>query len=466
MNELRHDVCGEVAPLLYCLTAALDDASGSAEALRYAQDCEARAAYLPKLLAAAPASALCEIAIVGAGIIGTGIAMAFADQGIPVTLLDRQQSALDGALSLIGERYENSVRKGKIAEEEGLRRMGLVSSTLDYDDIRDADLVIEAVYEEIGTKEEVFRQLDQVLKPGAILATSTSTLDVEAIAAFTDRPAAVIGLHFVSPAHKMPLLQVVRGQLTAEGVLNSVVRLGQVLNKLVVVSHAASGLIGNHLLDQYWRQALFLVDEGCSVVRIDSVMEAWGMAMGPFRMMDMVGNDLHWAIRRRHYIEEPHLRYSRIADQLCELGRFGRKSGAGWYRYEGRESAPYPDGAVDALIRKHRLQTAAVQREVSDEEIVNRLVLALVNEGARILDRDSALAPQDIDTVYVAGYGFPRFRGGPMYYADSVGIEGVLDTMAQFAGQAGMDSGFWRPAARLVDVAEKHERLISSKFQG
>ncbi len=437
MSELQCDPHGESA----------------AAALCYAQGCEERAAYLPDLPADAPVRELRGIAIVGAGIIGSGIAMAFADRGIHVTLLDRQQSALDNALALIRERYENNLRSGNLSEAECRRRIGLIGATLDYDDVRDADLAIEAVFEEIGTKEAVFRKLDQVLKPGAMLATSTSTLDVDAIAAFTHRPADVIGLHFVSPAHKMPLLQVVRGQRTADGVLNSVVRLGQALDKLVVVSQAASGLIGNRLLDQYWRQALFLVDEGCSVERIDSVLEAWGMAMGPFRMMDMVGNDLHWAIRRRHYIEQPQLRYSRIADKLCELGRFGRKSGAGWYRYERHGSTSHADSAVDTLIRSHRAETGAVQREVSDDEIVNRLVFALINEGARILDNDPALGPGDIDTVYVAGYGFPRFRGGPMYYADTIGIGTLLATMERFATQARGDRDFWTPAPLLVRLA-------------
>lgn len=434
------------------------DPSGEAAALRYTQGCAA--AHLPNLQSDAPARELRNIAIVGAGIIGSGIAMAFADQGVPITLLDRQQSALDNALSLIRERYEKSARQGNLGEAECARRIGLIKATLDYNDIRDADLVIEAVFEEISAKESVFRQLDRVLKPGAMLATSTSTLDVDAIAAFTGRPADVIGLHFVSPAHKMPLLQVVRGQRTADGVLNAVVRLGQALDKMVVVSQAASGLIGNRLLDQYWRQALFLVDEGCPVERIDALLEAWGMAMGPFRMMDMVGNDLHWAIRRRHYIEQPRMRYSRIADKLCELGRFGCKSGAGWYRYERGESTPHADSAVDGLIRSHRAETGAIQREVSDEEIVNRLVFALINEGARILDNDPALGPADIDTVYVAGYGFPRFRGGPMYYADTIGIGKVLGAMEHFARQAGGDRDFWAPAPLLLRLAATGERLV------
>lgn len=430
-----------------------DEQSSSPEALRYAQHCEALAAHLPNLPTDVALSGPGSIAIVGAGIIGSGIAMAFADHGIAVTLLDRQQSALDNALSLIQERYAISVSKGNLSEEAYQHRLGLIRPTLDYADIRDADLCIEVVYEEIGAKEAVFRTLDRVLKPGCILATGASTLDIDAIAAFTGRPADVVGLHFVSPAHKMPLLQVVRGQLTTDAVVHSVVQLGRVLNKLVVVSQAASGLIGNRLLDQYWRQALFLLDEGCSVERIDSALEAWGMAMGPFRMMDMVGNDLHWAIRRRHYIEQPDIRYSRIADKLCELGRFGCKSGAGWYRYERRDNTPYPDSAVDALIRRHRTETGAIQREVSDEEIVNRLVFALINEGARILDNDSSLGPSDIDTVYVAGYGFPRFRGGPMFYANTVGIGTVLEAMAQFAAQSAGDSAFWTPAPLLVRKA-------------
>jgi 3-hydroxyacyl-CoA dehydrogenase len=443
MNEHQHDRCG---PITVLPDVAVD-------ALRYAQDCAERAAHLPNLLTDAPARALSDIAIVGAGIIGCGIAIAFADRGFPVTLLDRQQSALDSALSLIRENYEKNLRKGNLSAEDCQRRIGLIKATLDYADIHDADLAIEAVFEEIGAKEDVFIQLGRGLKPGAILATSTSTLDVDTIAAFSGRPADVVGLHFVSPAHKMPLLQVVRGLHTADDVINTVVRLGQALDKLVVISRAASGLIGNRLLDQYWRQALFLVDEGCSVERIDAALEAWGMAMGPFRMMDMVGNDLHWAIRRRHYIEQPSMRYSRIADKLCELGRFGCKSGAGWYRYERGDNTAHPDSAVDALIRRHRAETGARQRTVSDGEIVNRLVFALINEGARILDNDHSLSVADIDTVYVAGYGFPRFRGGPMFYADTIGIGTVLDAMERFAAEATGDGEFWKPAPLLAHHA-------------
>lgn len=430
-------------------------------ALQYATRCEDHAYRMRSVVAGTRTRPLRSIAIVGAGINGSGIAMTFTELDLPVTLLDKRQSALDGALASIRDTWAKNSRKGNLSIEESQRRAGLIRGTLDYDDIRDADLVIEAVYEERDIKEEVFQRLDRVLKPGAILATSTSTLDVDAIAAATNRPEDVLGLHFFSPVHKMPLLQLVRGEKTSDDALATIVELGKALNKLVVVSNAGNGLIGNRLLDQYWRQALFLIDEGCAPEHIDKVMEAWGMAMGPFRMMDMVGNDLHWAIRRRHYIEHPHMRYSRIADKLCELGRFGQKSGAGWYRYKPLENTAFPDSAVQALIRNHRSEIGGVDREIADEEIVDRLVYALINEGARILEGDPTLGASDIDTVYVAGYGFPRHKGGPMFHADTVGIAATVNAMRDFAMQGCGDPSFWIPAARLVRCAETGSPLTA-----
>lgn len=427
----------------------------------YAAWCEASATQTSSFALRGSTRPLQKVAIVGAGIIGTGIAATITALGVPVTLIDKKRTAIDTSLGAIAAIFEKSRRNGKLTADEASHRTRLVKGSLDYDDIRDADLVIEAVFEEMDIKEEVFQKLDRILKPGAILATSTSTLNVDDIAKVTTRPADVVGLHFFSPARKMPLLEVVRGKETSDDVLASVVNVGKALDKLVFVSRARDGLIGNCLLDQYWRQALFLIEEGCAVERIDLVMESWGMAMGPFRLMDLVGNDLHWAIRRRRYVEQPAMNYSRIADKLCELGRFGQKTEAGWYRYESPEGAPIPDDAVDALIRSHRDEIDSVDRQITDEEIVNRLVFALINESARILESDPALSPSDIDTVYVAGYGFPRRCGGPMYYADTVGIERIMHAMNDFAEHARGDPAFWTPAPLLVHLAATRKRLCA-----
>ncbi len=439
----------------------LDQASQApiSAASDYATWCQTSADHASTLAGSGTARSLERVAIVGAGIIGTGIAAALTGLGLPVTLIDKRRAAIDTALSTIAAASENDAKGTTPSARERGDRARPITGSVDYEAIRDADLVIEAVFEERDLKQEVFRKLDRLLKPGAILATSTSTLSVNEIADVTGRPADVVGLHFLSPVRKMPLLEVVAGRETSDDVLATAVKLGKALDKLVFVSRAGDGLSGNRLLDQYWRQALFLIDEGCEVERIDRAMEAWGMAMGPLRLMDLVGNDLHWAIRRRHYIEQPAMRYSRIADKLCEMGRFGQKTAAGWYRYESREGRPLPEKAVDALISSHRAEIGNTGREISDEEIVNRLVFALINEGARILEDNPALTPADIDTIYVAGYGFPRDRGGPMYFADTVGINEILQFMEDFAEHAWGDPAFWTPAPLLVRLANERNRL-------
>lgn len=429
------------------------DAPTTSPALRYADECEANTARPSDSAANTPARPLRSVAIVGAGMIGAGIALNFLEAGIPVTLLDRTHAKLEEALASIRETYDRSVGKGRQTPAERDRRSRLISVTLDYADIADTDLVIEAVFEEIEVKKAVFRKLDEVMKAGAILATCTSTLDVGKIANFTRRPEEVVGLHFVSPAHIMRLLEIVPCRDTSDEVLGTAIALGATLGKRVVVSGVGDGLLGNRLLDQYWRQALFLVDEGASVEQIDRAMEAWGMIMGPFRMMDLVGNDLHWAIRRRHYVEQPQMRYSRIADKLCELGHFGQKTHAGWYRYHRSERSAASDSTVHALIDAHRDEIGVTPRQITDGEIVDRLVFSLINEGSRILEAGIAQCPADIDAVYVGGYGFPRQRGGPMYHADQVGLDSVRRALEGFAAQAVGDPAAWIPASLLVRLA-------------
>jgi 3-hydroxyacyl-CoA dehydrogenase len=313
--------------------------------------------------------------------------------------------------------------------------------------------VIEAVFEEMGVKEAVFKQLDAVMKPGAILASNTSTLDVNKIADFTKRPQDVIGTHFFSPANVMKLLEVVRGAETAKDVLATVMALGKKIKKTCVVSGVCDGFIGNRMIEQYSRQAGFLLEEGCTPAQIDKAVEKFGFAMGPFRMGDLAGNDVGWYIRKRRYVEKPNLRYSKTADLLCEMGRFGQKTGAGWYDYKPGKRDAIPSALVEQMVADYRRDLGVTPRKISDEEIVQRLVFSLVNEAARILEEGIASKASDIDMVYLTGYGFPLHRGGPMCYADTVGLFNVVQAMKRFAKNPLDDGEFWQPApllARLV----------------
>jgi len=332
------------------------------------------------------------------------------------------------------------------------QRMALVTPTLDYAALKDADLIIEAVFEEYSVKESVFTQIDAVAKPGAILASNTSTLDVDRIANFTKRPQDVLGMHFFSPANVMKLLEVVRGAATAKDVLATVMALSKKIGKTAVVSGVCDGFIGNRMIEQYSRQAGFLLDEGALPQQVDKAMEKFGMAMGPFRMGDLAGNDIGWAIRKRRYVEKPDITYSKTADLLCELGRYGQKTGAGWYDYKPGDRTAYPSPVVNEMIEKHSADIGLQRRKISDEEIVERLVYALVNEGAHILDDGIAAKASDIDIVYLAGYGFPVWRGGPMFHADTVGLYNVLAAVRRYA--KGHEGGAWEPAPLLVKLAE------------
>ena len=393
-----------------------------------------------------------QVGVIGAGTMGGGITMNFLNAGIPVTLLETRQDALDRGLATIRGNYENSAKKGKLTADQVEQRMGLIAPTLDYADLGQADLIVEAVFEEYAVKESVFNRLDAVAKPGAILASNTSTLDVDRIAAFTRRPQDVLGMHFFSPANVMKLLEVVRGKATAKDVLATVMALAKKIGKTAVVSGVCDGFIGNRMIEHYSRQAGFLLDEGALPQQVDRAMEQFGFAMGPFRMGDLAGNDIGWAIRKRRYVEKPQMTYSKTADLVCELGRYGQKTGAGWYDYKPGDRTAYPSQAVDDLIEKHSKDLGIARRAISDEEIVERLVYALVNEGAHILEEGIAAKASDIDIVYLAGYGFPIWRGGPMFHADSVGLHNVLAAMRRYA--QGHEGSAWQPAPLLVRLAE------------
>jgi 3-hydroxyacyl-CoA dehydrogenase len=422
-------------------------------ALRHAFAAERATTKIPDVPADTPMRDVKKVAVIGAGTMGGGISMNFLNAGIPVAILETKQDALDRGVATMRKNYEGQVGKGKLKQDKYEQRMALLSTTLNYADIRDADLVIEAVFEDMAVKEQVFKALDEVMKPGAILASNTSTLDVNRIAAFTRRPQDVIGMHFFSPANVMKLLEVVRGEKTAKDVLATVMALGKKIRKTCVVSGVCDGFIGNRMIEQYSRQAGFLLEEGCTPEQVDKAIERFGFAMGPFRMGDLAGNDVGWYIRKRRYVEKPHLRYSRTADLLCELGRFGQKTGAGWYDYKPGKRDAIASPLVVEMIDKHRKELGITPRKIGDDEIVQRLVYALVNEGARIVEEGIALRASDIDMVYLTGYGFPAWRGGPMHYASEVGLFNVMQAMKRFALNPHDDARFWQPApllARLV----------------
>ena len=423
------------------------------KALRHAFFAERAAAKIPGIAEDTATRDVRQVAIIGAGTMGGGIAMNFLNAGIAVKILEMKQEALDKGLGIIRKNYEAQVKKGKLKEDKYAERMALLSTTLAYAELGDADLVIEAVFEEIGVKQAVFEQLDAVMKPGAILASNTSTLDLDKIASFTKRPQDVIGMHFFSPANVMRLLEVVRGAKTADDVLVTVMKLGKKIKKTCVVSGVCDGFIGNRMIEQYSRQAGFLLEEGCTPQQVDKAVEKFGFAMGPFRMGDLAGNDIGWAIRKRRYVEKPNLRYSKTADLLCELGRYGQKTGAGWYDYVPGKRDAIPSELVNDMLGKHRAALGITARKIGDDEIVHRLVYSLVNEGARIVEEGIALRASDIDMVYLTGYGFPLWRGGPMNYADTVGLWNVVQAMKKFAGNPADDQAFWQPAPLLARLA-------------
>ncbi len=426
--------------------------STESKALRHAFFGERAASKIADIGSDVKPREITRVGIIGAGTMGGGIAMNFLNAGMPVTIVETKQEALDRGLATIRGNYERTAKKGKLTQEQVDKRMGLLTPSLSFDDLKDADLIIEAVFEELSVKESVFKQMDAIAKPGAILASNTSTLDVDKIAAFTKRPEDVVGMHFFSPANVMKLLEVVRGEKTAKDVLATVMAIAKAIRKTAVVSGVCDGFIGNRMLEQYSRQAGFLLDQGATPQQVDKAMEKFGFAMGPFRVGDLAGNDIGWAIRKRRYVEKPGMVYSKSADLICEVGRFGQKAGKGWYDYKQGDRTAYPSDEVAAILEKNTRDLGLTPRKISDEEIVQRLVYALVNEGARILEEGIAAKASDIDIVYLSGYGFPLSRGGPMLYADSVGLYNVLATMNSFSrGYQGTD---WQPAPLLVELVE------------
>ncbi|MBA3771321.1 MAG: enoyl-CoA hydratase/isomerase family protein [Ramlibacter sp.] len=422
-------------------------------ALRHIFMAERATSKIPDIPEDTPQREIKSMAVIGAGTMGGGIAMNFLNAGIPVKILEMKQEALDRGIATIRKNYESQVKKGKLKADKYEQRMSLLSTTLDYNDMKDADLVIEAVFEEMGVKQKVFEKLDEVMKPGAILASNTSTLDVNRIASFTKRPQDVVGLHFFSPANVMKLLEVVRGAGTGKDVMATVMAVAKKIRKTAVVSGVCDGFIGNRMIEQYSRQAGFLLDEGATPQQVDKAIEKFGFAMGPFRMGDLAGNDIGWAIRKRRAQERPDLMHSRTADKLCELGRFGQKTGAGWYDYQAGKRDAIPSDLVNKMVEDHRKEQGIAPRKIADDEIVQRLVFSLVNEAAHILEEGIASRAGDIDMVYLTGYGFPTYRGGPMHYADQLGLFNVVQAMKRFQRNPRDDAGFWEPAPLLARLA-------------
>ncbi|MCK9512224.1 MAG: 3-hydroxyacyl-CoA dehydrogenase NAD-binding domain-containing protein [Pigmentiphaga sp.] len=427
--------------------------------LRHAFLARRAAARVPGLPSDTPCRTVGRVAVLGAGTMGTGIAISFLDAGLSVRWFDTSAEALERGGAAIRRHYDGQVAKGRLTAETREQRLALLGTTMALDDLADHDLVIEAVFEDMAVKQKVFRQLDRCLKSGAILASNTSTLDLDRIAAVTRRPQDVIGLHFFSPAQIMPLLEVVRGAATAPDVLATALALGRRIGKTCVVAGVCDGFIGNRMLESYLRQAGFLLDEGCSPQQIDEAIERFGFAMGPFRMSDMAGNDVAHAIRQRRRAERPELRFSPSGDLLYELGRHGQKAGAGWYDYAPGARAAKPSAEVAAMLDAHRRAAGIAPRVIGDDEIVQRLMLALVNEGAGVLEDGIASRAGDIDVVYLTGYGFPAWRGGPMFWADQAGLYNVVAAMRRFARNPLADPSSWRPSPLLERLAAEGGRL-------
>jgi 3-hydroxyacyl-CoA dehydrogenase len=390
-------------------------------------------------------------AVIGAGTMGGGIAMVYANAGIPVLLREVNQEALDRGVQTITKNYAASVQKGRLTRAEMDRRLGLIRPTLSYDDFGSADIVVEAVFEDLALKKKVFAELDKVARPDAVLATNTSTLDVDAIASVTSRPQQVIGHHFFSPANVMKLLEVVRGAKSSPAVIAASLALAKTLSKVGVLAGNRWGFIGNRLFFPYLRESQLLVEEGATVEAVDAALTTFGMAMGPFAVDDLAGIDVGWRVRKEYpQLTPPGQRAPLVADKLYELGRYGQKTGAGWYRYEGGRT-PVADPAVAKLIEETARAAGIQRRTVPAEELVERPLYALINEGAKVLEEGVALRAGDIDVIYGYGYGFPPHRGGPMWYADTVGLKAVYERVRQFEREHG---ALWQPAGLLQRLAE------------
>ena len=399
--------------------------------------------------------------VVGSGTMGGGIAMNFANAGIPVIVLDQDEKNLERGIGVIEKNYQMMVDRGRLSQEMKDGVMSLITPSLNYEDLGDCDIVVEAVYENLELKQEIFKKLDDVVKGDAILASNTSGLDIDAISSVTERPEKVVGTHFFSPANIMRLLEIVRGEKTSKETLATIMKLGKIIKKAAVMSLNAPGFIGNRMLFGYTQQANMLLLEGALPNQVDTALESFGMNMGPFRMMDLVGLDLGWRARKLAKLETPLT--NKIADALCEQERFGQKNGKGFYNYSDGSRAPNPAPENEEIYIKVAEENGFTRRDISDEEIVDRCILGLVNEGAKILEEGVAQRSSDMDIVYINGYGFPIWRGGPMFYANSIGLDKVLEKINKFAEK---DQDFWKPADLLVALANNGGKFADAPTDG
>jgi 3-hydroxyacyl-CoA dehydrogenase len=425
---------------------------------------EREVAKVPDIGKETPMLPVRTVGIVGAGTMGGGITMSFLNAGIPVLLKETDQAALDRGLGAIRKNYATSIARGRFTQAQVDERLGLLRPTLSYEGFGDVDMAIEAVFEGMALKKQVFGELDTICRPGAILASNTSTLSIDEIASATSRPESVIGTHFFSPANVMRLLEIVRGKASSKEVINTCMQLAKRIGKVGVLVGNCRGFVGNRMFGPYRREAQFLVEEGASVEAVDAALYNYGMAMGPLATGDLAGLDVGWRIRKEYaHLEKPGVRQPIAEDRLCEMGRYGQKTGAGWYRYDENRRAT-PDPEVAESVRRWAAEAGVRQHNITAEEIVDRCIYALVNEGARILEEGFALRAVDIDIVYITGYGFPVYRGGPMWYADAVGLKRVYDRVCQFERQHGE---LWTPAPLLKELAESGKTFTQySKDRG
>src|SRR6266849_5654067 len=428
--------------------------SPESKAQRYFFFAEREAAKIPDVPADTPAKDIKKAAVIGAGTMGGGIAMNFANVGIPVTVVEVAQDALDRGLGIVRKNYEATASRGRITAADVEKRMGLITGTTDFNAIKDADIVIEAVFEEMPIKKEVFARLDGIAKADAILATNTSTLDVNEIASATKRPESVIGTHFFSPANVMRLLENVRGAKSSKTTVATAMAVARRIGKVPVLVGVCYGFVGNRMLHKRGAQAEKLILEGALPHQVDKVLTDFGLPMGPFAMSDMAGLDVGWRIRKGLGTT------SAVADRICELGRFGQKTGAGYYRYEAGDRTPIPDNEVEKIVVDVATTMGITRRPIGDEEILQRLLYPMVNEGAKILDEKIAIRASDIDVIWVYGYGWPVYRGGPMFWADSIGLRAVRDRMLEFKKASGDD--FWTPAPLLDRLANEGKGFVNS----
>ncbi len=468
---------GQFAPaqILACVEAAVNaesfDAGMQVESERFAEClkhpqrealihiffAERAANKIPGLEKDMPLMDINKASVIGAGTMGGGIAMCFANAGIPVRIHDNDPENLARGVKVIEGNYARTVSKGRLSQEDMDKRMSLIIPTEDFADLGDGDIVVEAVYENLDLKKEIFERLDKVMKEGALLATNTSGLDVDAIAASTSRPEFVCGMHFFSPANVMRLLEVVKGKDSSPVTLGTAMALGKRLGKVSVMAGNCPGFIGNRMLGGYTRQAAMMILEGATPAQIDKVIYDFGLAMGPFTMNDMVGLDLGW--RARKMMGGSNEVTARIPDELCELGRYGQKNGKGYYRYEEGDRTPLPDPEADEVIKKVAEELGYPQKDFSDEEILKRCMYPLANIGAKLLEEGHALRAGDIDTVYVNGYGFPTYVGGPMWFADTQGLDTVLADIERFYEETGDE--VWKPAELLKKLVAEGKNFAS-----